>query len=100
MTVISLAAEREKREPHLCGTVTCLACRHEWEAVAPVGCADGLECPSCALPRGVWKYNFGAQEGDAVLTCDCGNDVLTAYRRDGAHYVKCMACGDDLSDCF
>tara|TARA_Y100000815_G_C13263217_1_gene470132 strand:- start:118 stop:429 length:312 start_codon:yes stop_codon:yes gene_type:complete len=97
--VVSLATAREERSAHVCGTAKCLQCRHEWEAVAPVGTID-LECPECSLPRGIWKYNFGPMEGDQMLVCDCGNDALSAYLRHGKMCVKCMACGTDLTHAF
>jgi len=99
MSVVSLAEEREARQPHWTGTAYCVGCKHEWQAVAPVG-SENLECPSCTLPKGVPKYPFGAEEGDMVLTCDCGCEALTAYRRVGHFYVKCMSCGDDLTHAF
>jgi hypothetical protein len=37
MPVISLLQLKKDREPHLSGMARCLACRHEWVAVAPVG---------------------------------------------------------------
>lgn len=100
MTVVSLAAAREERQPHWSGPCVCLGCRHEWEAIAPVGSHVGLECPACELPKGVVKYPFGPIEGDYALVCDCGCEALTAYKRAGHFYVKCMACGDDLTDAF
>jgi len=99
MTVISLAAAREKRQPHWHGTAYCIGCQHEWEADAPVG-GLGLECPSCGLPKGTPKYPFGAQEGDLLLWCDCGCEALTAFKRNGRFYTQCMACGTDLTHAF
>lgn len=43
------------RNPHLQGAARCLACKHEWQAVAPVGATD-LKCPSCACLRGVYIH--------------------------------------------
>lgn len=37
--------------PHLVGKATCLACSHEWTAVAPIGTL-WLTCPECTLERG------------------------------------------------
>lgn len=97
--VVSFQQAREERSPHYCGQAVCLQCRHEWEAVAPAGTTE-MECPECSLLRGVWKYNFGPDEGDQYLICDCGNDHLSAYRRKGQVWVKCMACGSDLTTAF
>lgn len=51
MTVINLAQAEADREPHLSGKARCLACKHEWVAVAPVGVV-WMECPACTLERG------------------------------------------------
>lgn len=102
MTVVSLAAAREERKPHWQGACVCLACRHEWEGVGPIGDHTGLDCPSCELPKGATKYLVGAQPGDLELLCDCGCEALTAYHRksDGLKRVQCMACGTDLTHAF
>lgn len=39
-------------KPHWTGRVTCSACGHEWQAVAPVG-TDVCECPKCGSMAGV-----------------------------------------------
>ena len=51
MMVIDLAQAKADREPHLSGAAVCLACKHEWVAVAPVGTV-WMECPACSLERG------------------------------------------------
>ena len=100
MTVISLAKAREEREPHWAGKCICLGCRHEWVGVGPVGVTTGLQCPECDLPKGVTKNLFGSDEGDPTLVCNCGCEALTAYKN-GAHlYVRCMACGNNLTHAF
>jgi hypothetical protein len=99
MTVISLAAAREERTPHWQGTARCIGCHEEWEAVAPIG-TMWLECPSCGLPKGTPKHPFGGAAGDLLLTCDCGCEALTAYKRGKLFHVKCMACGTDLTHAF
>ncbi len=99
MTVISLAAAREERQPHWQGTAYCVGCQHEWEAAAPLGTLL-VDCPECGLPKGTPKFPFGAAEGDMFLVCDCGCEALFAYRREGHFYVKCMGCGSDLTETF
>lgn len=96
--VISLAAHREENTPHWSGQCVCLGCRHEWEGVGPMGATISLECPSCSLPKGVIKNLFGAQAGDAVLLCNCGSEALTAYKRHGHKWLRCMACGTDQTN--
>lgn len=99
MSVVSLAAAREERQPHWTGTAHCVGCQAEWQAVVPIG-TMWLECPSCELPKGTPKYPFGGSEGDLVLKCDCGCEALTAYKRARLFFVKCMACGTDLTHAF
>ena len=49
--IVDLDAKR----PHWSGIASCLRCKHEWVAVAPVG-TDDLQCPSCGSGSGV-KYS-------------------------------------------
>lgn len=100
MTVVSLAAEREARQPHWEGTVHCVGCQHEWEAVAPIG-TMWLDCPACHLPKGTPKHPFGPSVGDWALVCTgCGGEALTAYKRKGFMRVRCMGCGSDMTNAF
>ena len=99
--ILSLKDARSARSPHWAGTCVCLGCQHSWTGVGPVGHTVGLTCPECDLPKGVTKYLFGADVGDHVLTCAaCGGDAVTAYRRAGHMYVRCMNCGNDVTDAF
>jgi hypothetical protein len=102
VTVVSLADERKARTPHWQGKCVCLGCRHEWEAVGPIGTHTSLECPECGLPQGVTKYPYGAKIGDLVLRCDCGCEAITIYKRavDMLKVARCMACGADLTESF
>ena len=99
MAVVSLAAEREARQPHWEGTAYCVGCKHEWQAVAPLAIMN-IECPSCGCTKGVPKFPFGSMPGDLTLVCNCGCEALTAYKRDGKFYVKCMGCGTDQTATF
>lgn len=95
MTVISFQKAKEEREPHWSGTCKCIGCGHEWVGVAPMGVMF-VDCPSCELPKGHPKYPFGGGEaGDAVFTCNCGSEALTAYYRGNRFRLQCMACGTD-----
>lgn len=100
--VVDLLAARTERRPHWSGQCRCLGCGHEWVGVGPIGTITCLECPSCSLPKGVIKNLFGPPEGDNVLICDCGCDVVTAYirSRDRLKIVRCLACGADLTSAF
>ena len=106
--VVDFEDARKKREGKVddraaqwCGKCVCMGCRHEWEGAGPVGNHKGLTCPECKLPKGVTKFLFGGEVGDMTLACaDCASEALTAYLRKGRQYVRCMACGHDLTNAF
>jgi hypothetical protein len=87
MTVISLQQAKQDREPHLKGAARCLACRHEWVAVAPVGTV-WLECPQCSLERG--RYVGAVGIGGEHWHCACGTDLFHATPRG----LYCPNCGE------
>lgn len=87
MTVIDLAQAKAGKTPHLSGTAVCLACKHEWVAVAPVG-AVWMECPACSLERG--RYRGPVQLDRDHWRCHCGNDLFQATQ-DGMY---CPNCGE------
>ena len=98
--IISLDAARKERSPYWEGQAQCLACRYEWHQVAPIG-TIWLDCPKCGLPQGHPKYPFGAEVGEMVFTCTpCGGQAFTSYKRDGYTWVRCMACGNDVTEGF
>jgi hypothetical protein len=70
------------------GTAMCLACRHEWVAVAPTG-APTLQCPSCNTFRGVYKHPISAANGEEVASCRCGGNIFQLTRRG----PLCLTCG-------
>ena len=77
----------EKTEPHLVGNAHCVQCRHQWEAVAPVG-AIFLECPECHTNKGLFT-NHVEPEGDR-WACNCNGCQLFFVSKRGA---QCMNCG-------
>lgn len=81
--VVSLAEQR----PHLSGEAVCLACKHRWAAVAPVGTVC-LECPQCGTGRGVWA-GVCLPATDECLQCECGSAHFILTRRNGAICAKC-----------
>ena len=89
MSVIDMQVEKEKRNPHLCGKARCLACRHEWQAVAPVG-STWLECPECKLLRGRFTMPVERNNSEAHWHCKCGNDLFYSV----AEGVYCPNCGE------
>lgn len=89
MGVVSLEQLRAEREPHLSGRAICLACRHEWVAVAPIE-VIWLECPACTLERGRF-VGAAVKEDDKHWHCKCGNDLFRVTP--GGYY--CPNCGAD-----
>lgn len=87
MSVINLQAARQEREPHSSGKARCLACKHEWVAVAPVG-AVWIECPSCTLTRGGFIAPHWRDEHH--WTCNCGCDLFHATPEG----FYCPNCGE------
>ncbi len=75
--------------PHAAGQAFCVACNHEWTAVAPVGVEDDLECPVCHRCTGRYKFPFGPSE-EKVWTCKCGCQLF--YMTERGHL--CPGCGD------
>ena len=79
----------EKPEPHIEGMCRCMACQHEWHAVAPVG-QLGLECPQCHLLRGEWIWPIEPADGKSRFACKC-NAQLFYYLETG--WLLCAGCG-------
>ena len=88
MTIIDFKTAKEERDHHLSGDAKCLACKHEWMAVAPVG-AVWMECPSCTLLRG--RYIAHSEYPLDHWNCGCGCDLF--------HVIKdcfyCPNCGKE-----
>lgn len=87
MTVIDLAQARADKTPHLSGAAVCLACKHEWVAVALVGTV-WMECPACSLERG--RYKGSVNVGGDHWHCHCGNDLFHATPTG----MYCPNCGE------
>ena len=85
--IISLSEYKEENTPHITGPAKCLCCKHEWQAVAPVG-TDFLECPECHTMKGV--YYSPVLYGSDVWTCHCGCDLFRIHPEKG---VYCPMCG-------
>lgn len=76
----------DEMEEHNVGRAKCLACRHEWEAIAPVG-TIWLECPACTLERG--RFIAQTQRDGLHWACNCGCDLF--YINETGTY--CPNCG-------
>ena len=70
--------EEEGYDPHLEGPAKCLACKHEWHAVARTG-EDSVDmvCPKCDTRRGQFQYPAGIPN-DANYR-QCSHCESTAY---------------------
>jgi len=87
----------EPSERWASGEARCMDCGHRWVAAAPVATV-GMECPSCAGQRGMWRHPFGAKEGDEAFTCNiCQTEHVYAVKRDGRVHLMCAGCGADHS---
>ena len=71
--VIDLDAMR----PHYAGPASCLKCRHEWTAVAPVD-VDLLQCGNCGEMMGVL---FGRRE---VFLAQALESIMSGTSGEGA----------------
>lgn len=56
---------------HLNGKARCMACRHEWQAVAPVG-VNWMECPACGTMKGRYMHPAVPYRDEKVWECACG----------------------------
>ncbi len=77
----------ESRLPHCSGNAICFDCNHEWIAVAPT-VTTWLQCPSCKLTRGRFKYPH--QREGLEWKCNCGNDLFH-LKPEGMY---CPNCGN------
>lgn len=84
--------ERKEAGQHLRGSAICLTCRHDWEAVAPVG-TTCLECPECGTQRGSWLYPVLPAVGDVRWLCSCGSELFSLIMPGRA---MCAGCGKDV----
>lgn len=85
---MSVVAFKSREEPHMSGKAHCIACDHQWMAVAPVGTVF-LECPSCHTEKGRFIGACSPDEGTEVRECNCGNQLFYLTRE--GH--MCANCG-------
>lgn len=82
--VVTLADHK----PHLSGMAKCIACGHEWTAVAPVS-TDALDCPKCETYNGVWMGIALPAKG-TIWQCHCKNEFFVITET----AIMCVKCGD------
>lgn len=78
----------QERSPHITGMARCLACKHEWIAVAPVGVYE-LQCPECTGWKGVFKNPVGSSDRP-TFECNCGCHLFYITH---PFEVNCWSCG-------
>lgn len=74
---------------HLSGPARCIECRHEWEAVAPVGTYE-LQCPQCSSMKGIFVWSVD-EDGLDRWICHCGADAFMVLR----DAIMCYRCGTE-----
>ena len=61
--------------PSVQGPAHCIACHHEWTAVAKAG-EWWFHCPSCGTNKGTMIFHAAPTEGAKRWTCACGCQVF------------------------
>ena len=77
-----------KAAPHNSGLARCMVCKHEHQAVAPVGVV-WMECPECHAQKALFVGSC-ERRGEAHWTCACGNDLFHATPEG----FYCPNCGE------
>ena len=95
--VVSLAAHREEQGQHGTGVARCLACKHEWSAVAPIGTV-ALTCPGCGSGKGMFKYAYSPEVGETCFSClICTSQHFYFVQQNNAVHITCAGCGSPMS---
>jgi hypothetical protein len=77
-----------KEEQQLSGLAKCFGCKHEWDAIAPIGTVL-MECPNCLLEKG--RFYREIQRTDLLhWHCKCGCDLFY-ITQEGCY---CPNCGE------
>jgi hypothetical protein len=72
-------------KPHMEGPALCLACKHKWQAVSPLGVFN-FECPSCQSFKGTYE---GMVHKYPAWECSCG----CRYFGITPEQLFCINCG-------
>lgn len=91
MNVVSLESYRER--DHLAGQARCVACGHEWEAVAPTGTVY-LDCAECGGQKGIFARPTVPKETDLMWSCKCGGEAFYLIKNSSGTELQCWNCGD------
>lgn len=83
---MSVVEFKRKDEPYQQGKAKCLKCKHEWQAVAPVG-TWLIVCPECSCDGAFMGAN--EYEGERFV-CNCGCDLF----RIAPKACYCINCGN------
>jgi hypothetical protein len=71
------------------GPAYCTACKHGWDAHAPVG-TWMLECPSCGTHRGIWRSLCTPPDEGVWWKCGTCDGSFFYATPDG---LFCVGCG-------
>ena len=71
------------------GEAVCLQCKHEWDAIFPIGSSD-FKCPKCNTYKGVMKYFVEIRNEHSYSCGECNNNLFFLLD----HGVnQCPMCG-------
>lgn len=70
------------------GRARCIACQHEWVAVARVG-EVWLQCPNCETVKGLFQFSCSVPDGGVIWKCLCGSEAMFISPAN----IRCCSCG-------
>lgn len=90
-----------KNDPHMQGEARCLACGHEWQAVAPVGTkvhniddSVTMTCPACDASKGVMKHFVQLSWAPSWHCNSCNGFLFSAVLIKSTPTLACASCGN------
>lgn len=93
---INFQQYKEDHEPAICGTLHCLACRTNHEGVAPIPNGGfGFKCPSCGLPKCVFRALVVPKKNEPSFQCSCGMKHFWVMN----DRILCPLCGASNKIC-
>lgn len=76
----------DDHRPHLSGDAICVACKHQWVGVTPIG-LWWFECPNCRTDNGLWVAPVDP-DGER-WECECGSQLFYIL----PNGPRCRQCG-------
>jgi hypothetical protein len=80
---------KTETDGHLTGPARCMGCGHEWQAVAPVGTVDNLECSQCRGFLGILVYPVMPESYWVCGECNCHIFAVSGISKE----ILCYRCG-------